>query len=120
MLEDSADDAELIERALRKNELVFKTCRVECRDEFILSLQTFKPDVILSDHSLPQFNSIEALHFLQDAGLKIPFILVTGTVSDEFALRCLKDGADDYILKSDLQRLASLITTALKEKPQAN
>jgi CheY-like chemotaxis protein len=115
LLEDSPDDADLIERALQKKEFRFNMLRVDCSDEFILSLQMFKPDVILSDHSLPQFNSIEALHFLQHSDLKIPFILVTGTVSDDFALRCLEEGAHDYVLKNDLEELAFVITSALQK-----
>ncbi|HEV8515866.1 MAG TPA: hybrid sensor histidine kinase/response regulator, partial [Cyclobacteriaceae bacterium] len=86
--------------------------------EFVASLRDFQPDVILSDHSLPQFNSAEALKICRRAGLQIPFILVTGTVSEEFAVTCLKMGADDYVLKANLTRLPSAIATALKKREE--
>jgi len=65
---------------------------------------------------LPQFNSDEALHIYRESGLKIPFILVTGAVSDEFAVNSLKQGADDYVLKSNLTRLPAAIVNAVKQR----
>ncbi|NJM25366.1 MAG: hypothetical protein HC859_07645 [Bacteroidia bacterium] len=61
MLEDLEDDAGLIERELKRAKMFFTFQRVDTRDEFIEALDTFHPDVILSDHAMPQFNSIEAL-----------------------------------------------------------
>lgn len=116
MLEDSRDDAGLIERTLRKDQLDFVTERVDTRDDFNNSLKRFQPDVILSDHGMPEFNSIEALKICSKERIYSPFILVTGTVSEEFAATCLKLGADDYILKSNLSRLPSAILRALKER----
>jgi signal transduction histidine kinase len=116
MLEDLQDDVGLIERALKKQGLAFTSRRVDSRDEFSEALQTFKPDVILSDHALPQFNSLEALSIVQQTSLNVPFILVTGTVSEEFAVSCLKQGADDYVLKSNMVRLPSAIQNALKQR----
>ena len=116
MLEDVPDDVGLIERTLSKQRLNFVGKRVDTKDEFINELNSFKPDVILSDHVLPQFNSLEALSICQRANLNIPFILVTGTVSEEFAVNCLKQGADDYVLKSNLVRLPSAIQNALRQR----
>lgn len=116
MLEDSADDATLIEHILKKDDINFKTERVDNREEFNDAIRSFCPDVILSDHGLPQFNSIEALKISLKERAMAPFILVTGTVSEEFAAKCLKLGADDYILKSNLSRLPSAIKRALKER----
>jgi signal transduction histidine kinase len=116
MLEDIPDDAGLIERTLVKQKVSFVGKRVDSKDEFIDELNSFKPDVILSDHVLPQFNSLEALSICQQANLNIPFILVTGTVSEEFAVNCLKQGADDYVLKSNLVRLPSAIQNALRQR----
>jgi signal transduction histidine kinase len=116
MLEDYQEDVGLIEYALRKDGLVFESRRVDARDEFIEALSSFKPDVILSDHALPQFNSLEALRICQKADLDVPFILVTGTVSEEFAVSCLKQGADDYVLKSNLTRLPSAIHNSVRQK----
>jgi signal transduction histidine kinase len=116
MLEDLRDDAELISRSMVKSGLLFDAKRVDTKDDFSEALKNFKPDVILSDHSLPQFNSLDALKVCKQKGLSIPFILVTGTVSEEFAVTCLKEGADDYLLKSNLVRLPSAIQNALKQR----
>lgn len=116
VLEDMEDDLELIEYALQKAELNFKTKRVDTRDEYVKALRERNTDVILSDHFLPQFNSIEALALFRESGLQIPFILVTGAISEEFAVNTLKQGADDYVLKSNLTRLPSAIINALKQR----
>src|SRR6267142_287687 len=118
ILEDMEDDAGLIDRALQKEKIAFTRLRVDTREEFTNALATFEPDVILSDHSLPQFNSIEALKVCQEMRLNIPFILVTGAVSEEFAVNCLKKGADDYVLKSNLSRLPMSIRYALRHRSQ--
>jgi signal transduction histidine kinase len=116
MLEDLQDDVGLIERTLSKQGIQFTSKRVDTRDEFVEALDSFDPDVILSDHALPQFNSLEALTICRNQHIDIPFILVTGTVSEEFAVSCLKQGADDYVLKSNLVRLPSAIQNALKQR----
>lgn len=115
MLEDLPEDAGLVDRALRKEKMNFTSLRVDSRDEFIRALDEFKPDVILSDHALPQFNSIDALRVCLNRKLNIPFILVTGAVSEEFAVNCLKRGADDYVLKSNLSRLPLAIRYAMRQ-----
>lgn len=115
MLEDVEDDAGLIDWTLKKEKVQFTRIRVDNREDFTLALEEFSPDIILSDHSLPQFNSIEALEICKRSNLDIPFILVTGAVSEEFAVNCLKRGADDYILKSNLSRLPTAIEYALRQ-----
>lgn len=116
MLEDLQDDVGLIERTLRKEGMHFSFKRVDSQEEFSESLTQFQPDVILSDHALPQFNSLEALKICRKQAVNVPFILVTGTVSEEFAVSCLKQGADDYVLKSNMVRLPSAIQNALKQR----
>lgn len=116
MLEDNENDVVLIERVLRKDNLSFVCECVDTRAEFDAAIRNFKPDVVLSDHGLPQFNSHEALKICIRERAFIPFILVTGTMSDEFAISILRDGADDYILKSNLSRLPSAIRRAVKER----
>ena len=120
MLEDLEEDAGLVDRALQKEKMIFTRLRVDSRVEFTDALDTFKPDIILSDHSLPQFNSIEALKICQGQKMNIPFILVTGEVSEEFAVSCLKRGADDYVLKSNLSRLPLAIRYALRQHRYEN
>jgi signal transduction histidine kinase len=116
LLEDVVDEAGLIERAIKKENIKVTMLRVDTRQQFIDALEVFHPDLILSDHALPQFNSIEALKLARAHIENIPFILVTGTVSEEFAVTCLKQGADDYVLKSNLSRLPSSIKQSLEQR----
>lgn len=116
ILEDMEEDVELVRRELIKEKLSFTLYRVDKKDEYLNGLVEIKPNVILSDHSLPQFNSVEALEISKRIGLNVPFILVTGTVSEEFAVTCLKNGADNYVLKGNLSRLPSAIINALQQK----
>ena len=115
-LEDDEEDFEFINDTLQRSELSVTTKMVDTREKYLEALIEYKPDVILSDHGLPSFDSTEALQLCRSLGLGVPFILVTGAVSDEFAVKCLKLGADDYILKSNLRRLASAIQNSLKLK----
>lgn len=115
-LEDLEEDFFLITHALKKSGIKFTAKRVDSKDEFSRALEEFGADVILCDHSLPQFNSNEALRIFHQRKLQIPFILVTGAVSEEFAVSSLKHGADDYVLKSNLARLPNVIENALKQK----
>jgi len=116
LLEDREEDAFMIERILRKDQLTFISQCVDTRDEFNEAIRNFQPDVILSDHGLPGFNSREALKISLKERPAAPFILVTGTVSDEYAVTCLRQGADDYILKDNLSRLPMAIRNALKRR----
>lgn len=116
ILEDSESDAGLVIRTLKKANFVFDNIRVDTREEFIEALDNYMPHVILSDHSLPQFNSLEAYKIYKERNLKIPFILITGSVSEEFAVRCLHEGIDDYILKDNLTRLPSALQNAIDKK----
>src|SRR5258706_282843 len=116
ILEDSASDAELIQRKLKKEK---KNCVFQVamnKENFLKALERFAPDVILSDNSLPQFNAVEALRLTRQRFQHIPFILVTGTVSEEYAADIIRSGADDYILKDRMARLPSAIEAALKKR----
>lgn len=116
MVEDNEDDLELIERALHKGNLSFVNECVDTLEEFIEALIRFKPDIVLSDHGMPEFNSFEVLNACIKEHANIPFILVTGTVSDDYAISCLKNGVDDYILKSNLSRLPVAVQSAMKNR----
>ncbi len=100
---------------MKKEKFSFTALRVDERTKYREALANFAPDVILSDHSLPQFNSIEALEICQEMQLDVPFIVVTGSVSEEFAVNCIKRGADDYVLKSNLSRLPVAIKFSLMQ-----
>lgn len=116
MLEDNPDDAFLIQKNLQKANLNLETRVVATRAEFIDTLDSFAPDIILSDHQLPQFSSHEALQLSRQKFEHIPFILVTGAVSEEFAAAIIRDGADDYLLKGNINRLPTAIAQALEKK----
>ncbi|MGZ3763797.1 MAG: PAS domain S-box protein [Mucilaginibacter sp.] len=114
-IEDIKSDAELIGRTLEKSGIEFEKLIVDTRAGFTKALEEFNPDIILSDHSLPAFNSLEALMILKKSGRNIPFILITATVSEEFAVSVMKEGAFDYVLKDRLQRLPGAIINAIEK-----
>jgi PAS domain S-box-containing protein len=116
ILEDSITDAELIQRVLKKEKLHFEAQLAIDKESFLKALVAFSPDVILSDNSLPQFNAAEALKITRQLSLQVPFILVTGAVSEEFAANIIKSGADDYFLKDRLARLPAAIDAAVKKR----
>jgi len=115
LLEDNFPDAELIKRFLKDSGLDFDSKIATDKEEYVAAVDQYSFDIILSDHRLPQFSSNEALKLVQDKGLDVAFILVTGTVSEEFAVSILQQGADDYILKTNLQRLPSAISNAIEK-----
>jgi PAS domain S-box-containing protein len=114
-LEDSRSDAELVDYELHKGNIQFEKRVVDNKEEYETMLTDFNPDIILSDNSLPSFNSFRALEILKEKKLGIPFILVTATMSEEFAVDIMKQGADDYILKDRLQRLPSAVINSIEK-----
>jgi PAS domain S-box-containing protein len=116
MLEDSPSDAKLIQWQLKKDGVRFNVKIVETCESYSAALTEFAPDVILCDHSLPGFNSMDALKIAREKAKEVPFILVTGSVSEEYAVSSIKAGAHDYILKSNLARLPLAIVSAIRQK----
>lgn len=116
LLEDVSDDAELIMRELRKAKFAFSFRRVYTSKDYLRELAEFGPHIVISDFTLGEFNALDALALLQKHRPDLPFILVTGSQSEEVAVACIKEGADDYILKSSLTRLPSAVSGALKKK----
>jgi PAS domain S-box-containing protein len=114
-LEDLPADAELVERVLKKSEIEFEKLLVSNKKDYEKALDNFVPDIILSDHSLPSFDSIGALNLLKEKKLNIPFILITATISEEFAVEVMKQGVADYILKDRMQRLPSAVLNAMEK-----
>ena len=116
MLEDNDMDAEIIQRLLRKTrpDAMFKV--VMTKEDYLYALANFKPALILSDSSLPQFSVTEALRILKEHSLEIPFIMVTGSASPTFAANILLAGAADCILKDSLTRLPAAIDAVLLGK----
>lgn len=115
-LEDTSSDAFLVERCLKKAIPSSTFHVVDNKGDYLRALEEFSPDVILSDHSMPRFDSTQALDLFNQEKRNIPFILVTGAVSEEFAVQSLQRGADDYILKSSLDRLPNAVKRSLDKK----
>lgn len=114
-LEDLSNDATLVARKVKKAGIDAEIVVVANKTDFITALKKISPDIILSDHSLPSFNSREALTIVKEMKVEAPFILVTATVSEDYAVSMMKDGASDYILKDRLQRLPNAILGALEK-----
>lgn len=115
-VEDVPSDTELAQRILRKDGLVFNSIRVETADEFLKQLDEFKPDLIISDYSLPTFDGMHALKLLLDYDKSLPFIVFTGSLNEETAVKCMKEGATDYVLKDRIKRLPYSVREALEKK----
>lgn len=113
MLEDTLTDAELAERELHKAGIVFTSLRVETRDAFIKALEEFRPDIVLSDYSLPDFDGMTALEIVRRDHPEVPVIMVTGALTDIKAVELIHAGAKDYVLKDGLARLASAVQRTL-------
>jgi PAS domain S-box-containing protein len=114
LVEDLDSDADLLEYKLKKSGFNYKIRRVENEVDYKNELNNPKlPDIILADYSLPSFSGLKALSIIKSINEDVPFILVTGTQSEEVAVDCIKKGADDYVLKSSLKRLPSAIMNAL-------
>jgi len=113
MLEDSPTDAELMEREVRKAGIPVHAKRVETQEEFVAALDTFRPDVVLSDYKLPNFDGLSALKLVRRDHPEIPVIIVTGALPDTDAVELLNSGARDYVLKDRLARLAPAIQHVL-------
>ncbi|MEO5975556.1 MAG: PAS domain S-box protein [Chryseolinea sp.] len=115
-LEDEQSDADLVRRELKNGNIQCELLWVVDEAGFKQALTTFSPDVILSDHSLPGFNSLDALKMVKELGLDTPFILITATVSEEFAVAIIKNGAEDYVLKDRMQRLPKAVQSAIEKR----
>ena len=115
-VEDSLADSDQIKWLLKKAGIHFRYFLATDEKSFREGLQKFIPDVILCDHTLPHFNSNMAFEICQQQKLDIPFLLVTGTVSEEFAVEMMKKGVADYLLKRNLNRLPLAITHAIENR----
>lgn len=114
MLEDNPVDAELNAMELRKNDIKFEHEIVQNKGEFVKYLHEYKPDLILADYSLPDFNASDAMDLCQQENIDIPFIIVTGAIGEMRATQLMKDGAWDYVLKENLIKLAPAVNKVLE------
>jgi len=117
LIEDRADDAELILEHLREAGLDPEWDRVDDEPSYRAKL-TAGFDLILADFSLPQFDALRALEILKESRLDIPFIIVSGRISDNAAVDSMRAGASDYLFKDNLSRLAAAVTRELDAADQ--
>lgn len=115
IVEDNESDADLLLRELKKSELSFTSAVVQTRAEFEKALDNFSPDLILSDYSLPSFDAESAFHIKQEHHPEIPFIIVSGIIGEENAVKLIKAGVTDYVSKNSLFTLSTKINRALND-----
>jgi DNA-binding NarL/FixJ family response regulator len=113
LLEDSDTDAELIVHELQRSGMKPIIQRVNSPESFTAALHSFAPDVVLSDHSMDQFDSRAALEIMRAIRPTAPFIVVTGALTGSQSVAAIRAGAADLILKMYLSRLPASIAEAL-------
>jgi DNA-binding NarL/FixJ family response regulator len=116
LLEDSAADAELVELALHGAGFLVESTRATTRDEFVRALAEFAPNIVVSDHSLAEFNAVSALRTLQATRPGVPLIVVSGALDESVAVACLRAGAESIVLKHRLHRLAPAVEAAIEAR----
>jgi PAS domain S-box-containing protein len=115
IIEDSDSDAALNVRELEKAGYEITHELVSTGKEMEAALHTLPFDIIISDHNLPQFNSLKALTILKESALDIPFLVVSGTIGEEMAVQIMKAGAHDYVMKGNLSRLGTAVERELRD-----
>ncbi len=115
VIEDSEDDALLVLRELRRGGYDLVSKRVETPEAMDAALKEGTWDVVISDYIMPRFSAPAALKLLQEIGLDLPFIVVTGAVGEETAVGMMKAGAHDYVMKHNLGRLPSAVERELSQ-----
>ncbi|HWI59937.1 MAG TPA: response regulator, partial [Bacillota bacterium] len=114
-IEDEPTDSELIGALLRREGLSAEIDRVETMAGVTEALERGGYGLILSDHTIPGMDSLEALRLARERRPEVPFVFVSGTLGEEVAVETLKRGATDYVLKQRLNRLVPAVRRALQE-----
>ena len=115
LLEDNQLDADLITAAIRRELPNVAIDHVMGREDFLARLESDRPDLVLSDYSLPQFDGFGALAIVRQIAPDLPFIFVSGVLGEEIAIESLRRGATDYVLKQRLARLPAVVSRAIAE-----
>ncbi len=115
LVEDAPQDMELIVDALRRAGVEPVLRRVETEASFRSALTEQRPDAILADWTLPQFSGTRALAIARQEAPEVPFLFVSGTISEAAALEGLRNGAVDYVFKHQLEKLGSAVLRAIEE-----
>ena len=116
ILDDAREDVELLLYELRSKGFAIDATVTHNQDEFLRALKEGPFDVVLSDYRLPEWTGLDAFAALKATGKDIPFLLVTGTLGEEAAVECIKQGVSDYVLKDRLERLSLAVKRSLEEK----
>src|SRR5262245_9442767 len=114
LVEDSAEDAELIAEELRRQGIEFCIRHVQSESEFCIAFQEGTWDLVLTDFALPLFTAMTVLNFVKSTGSDVPVILLTGIAPEDTAVDFMKRGGADFLLKKSLKRLGSAIAKALE------
>ncbi|QQS36668.1 MAG: PAS domain S-box protein [Ignavibacteriales bacterium] len=115
-VEDYLPDMDLAVKRLEKNGILVNPVRVESEKEFRNALINFQPDIVITDYILPSFEGKKVLIISKESDPDLPVIILTGTINEKIAVDCMKAGAADYVLKSNLERLPFAVSEALKKK----
>ncbi|WP_075061935.1 GAF domain-containing protein [Ornatilinea apprima] len=115
IIEDSEIDAELIIRQLKRAGYTVQSKIIEDEEQYRAALRDGQWDIIIADYHLPQFSAPAALDILQESGLDIPFIVVSGAIGEDTAVDLMKSGASDYLVKDRLARLGPAVERELNE-----
>lgn len=114
--ESDPGDAEIIWRQIENENIRFRKKLIDNREEYLETLKTQLPDIIISAYSLNGFNGLNALEIRNELAPRVPFILVTGKIDEIVAVDIMKAGADDYLMKKNLSRLGEAIKSAIRKK----
>jgi len=116
IVEDMPSDADLTEREVQKVLDPCKFERVETPEDFLLMLDEFVPDIVISDYSMPRFDGLTALKLSLEKTPFTPFIILTGSMNEDTAVKCMKLGATNYVIKEHIKRLGPAVINALDQK----
>src|SRR5574341_130448 len=115
LVEDSEDDALLLLRELKRGGYEPRYERVETPDAMREALANREWDIVISDYVLPSFSGLAALEVLNESGLDLPFIIVSGNIGEDIAVGAMRAGAHDYIIKGNLARLVPAVERELRD-----
>ncbi len=115
MVEDSEDDALLLERELKRGGYELVSQRVQTAKDMANKLKAQEWDIVISDYMMPKFNGMDAFKVMKDLGLDLPFILISGKIGEDTAVDAMRAGVHDYIMKDKLARLIPAIQRELRE-----
>ncbi|GGI18140.1 EAL domain-containing protein [Oxalicibacterium faecigallinarum] len=117
-VEDTPHDVELASRELKRSGIQHETRRVDTEVDLRAALDEYGPDIVLSDFSMPHFDGLSALTVVKQTHPDTPFVFVSGRIGEELAIDSLKLGASDYVIKTNLSRLASAVSRVLEQVEQ--